>query len=455
VRAQSATDLQRVIDRLDRLEAQNDRLEKQNQGLLTEIQELRRQMSPGQTALSPSAPTQSSPGQAAEMVSTPDGGPPTPAERLDVQETRTEELSQTKVGTSQRMPVWLTGMVLFNAFSNGKYGGTAQYPVTAQLIRSPATTGATMRQTVIGLKFDGPDLPGGGKVSGSAYFDFWGGTATPGNNLFRLRLATLDLAWKNTTITAGQDKPIVSPREPMSLAEVGVSPLSGAGNLWDWQPQVRIEQRFNFGDETGLRAQAGVYQTAEAYPSNAPSAFAGTLEHQRPAYQGRLLFYHGSETKRLEIAPGFSSSVSHVAGQSAGSQLGTLDWLIKPAGPIEFTGAMFYGTNAAGLGGLRQGFTILPSGNVIPVHAIGAWSQLSLFPASRISLHILGGEEADRASDLISNSVRTNLVYSGNIVYKLATNVLTAIEVSQTRTDYITSGLRVNNHYDLALAYLF
>ena len=54
-----------------------------------------------------------------------------------------------------------------------------------------------------------------------------GGTSL--NQLFRLRLATVDFAWKNTTFTVGQDKPLMAPREPDSLAQVGVSPLTGAG----------------------------------------------------------------------------------------------------------------------------------------------------------------------------------------------------------------------------------
>jgi len=70
-------------------------------------------------------------------------------------------------------------------------------------------------------------------------------------------------------------------------------------------------------------------------------------------------------------------------------------------------------------------------------------------------LHVYGGAEADRASDLAANSIRRNLVYAGNIVYKLAPNVLAAFEASQTRTDYLAAALRLNNHYDLALAYLF
>jgi len=436
--AQTDAGMQNVIDRLDRLE-------KQNQELLTEIQELRRQLAPAQAAAQPVA-------AAAAQLQSP---PPTPAERLDVQESRTDELAQTKVGTSQRMPVTLTGMVLFNAFQNGGYGGGGEVPVTAQLTRSADTSGATFRQTIIGLKFDGPNLPFGGKASGTANFDFWGGTAAPGNNLFRIRTATLDLVWKNTTITAGQDKPIVSPREPTSLAQVGLAPLSGAGNLWDWQPQVRIEQRFAFGEQAGLRVQAGVFETAEVYPSLAPTALAGTLEHQRPAYEGRLMFYRGSERRRIEIAPGLHISDSHVAGQTVNSRLGTLDWLIKPSDLVAFSGAMFTGTDDSGLGGLRQGFTILSSGVAIPVHATGAWSQFAIFPARRFSLHFYGGEEADRASDLTPNSVRRNLVYAANTVYKLAPNVLAAIEASQTRTDYITSGIRINNHYDLALAYLF
>jgi hypothetical protein len=449
--------MQRIVERLDRLE-------KQNRELIAEIQDLRRQLTPVPPAVVPAeTPTVTPPGAAAAVpVAT-----PTVDERLDVLESRTGELDQTRIGTSQRMPVTLTGMVLFNAFHNGGFGGGGQVPVTAQLNEAAASTGASFRQTIIGLDFHGPDLPGGGKATGTANFDFWGGTAAPSNNLFRIRTVTIDLAWKNTTITAGQDKPIIAPREPVSLAEVGVAPLAGAGNLWDWQPQLRVEQRFTFGQsagtngiETGLRAQAGVFETAEVYPGNAPAALSGTLERQRPAYEARLLFYtgsknSGSESRRVEIAPGFHRSVTHVAGQSVVSQLGTLDWLVKPSRAIGFSGAFFSGTDVGGLGGLRQGFTLPPSGSVIPVHATGVWSQLSVLPTARISLHLFAGQEADRAADLTANSVRRNLVYAGNIMYRLAPNVVAALEASQTRTDYISSGLRLNNHYDLALAYLF
>jgi hypothetical protein len=61
----------------------------------------------------------------------------------------------------------------------------------------------------------------------------------------------------------------------------------------------------------------------------------------------------------------------------------------------------------------------------------------------------------NRVSDLAAGSIFRNLEYAGNIMYKLAPNVITALEVSQTRTTYLGLGERLNNHYDLAIGYLF
>jgi hypothetical protein len=436
---QSSADIQKVLDRLDKLEDENRRL-------VEEIHELRNELAEHGAVSSP-------PGQAAPTPQ------PSVSERLDVQENRTAELAQSKVEASQRFPVSLTGMLLFNAFENGKYGGGAQDATAAGPNRAPASSGGSLRQTVLGLKFNGPDLPGGGKASGSLYMDFFAGTSAPFNNLLHLRVATLDLAWKNTTISVGQDKPLISPREPSSLAQVGVSPLTAAGNLWIWQPQIRVEQRFALGDTSGFRAQAGVYETSESYPGTLPPIYSGTLEKARPGYEGRLEFFSGSGSRRIEIAPGFHFSTTHVDGASVPSKIASLDWLVRPLARVEFSGEFFRGQNVAGLGA-RQGFEIIPSfgglpDTVIPVHSQGEWGQITLFPASRLSFHIYAGEQHDRATDLAPNSVNRNFVYAGNVMYKLAPNVLAAFEASQARTQYLGSILRLNNHYDLALAYLF
>jgi hypothetical protein len=423
---QTAPDIQKVLERLDRLEQENSKL-------LAEIQELRSELAVPASTATPS-------GQITE--------------RIEVEENRTAELAQSKVETSQRLPVSLTGMLLFNAFSNGKYSNVFEDPVGAVFTRGHSSSGATLRQTVIGLKFNGPDLPGGGKASGTLYMDFFQGSSSPFNNLFHLRVATLDLAWKNTTLTVGQDKPIISPREPTSLAQVGISPLTGAGNLWDWQPQVRVEQRFPLGENSGLRAQAGVYETSEGFAPNQQGLTGVTLEPARPGYEGRLEFFSGSGNRRIEFAPGFHRSTSRVNGTDVPSKIVSLDWLAKPLALVEFSGEFFHGQNVSVLGA-RQGFNLLPSGEAIPVHSQGEWGQIAVFPTARLSFHAYAGEQHDRAADLGPGGVTRNLFYAGNLIYKLAPNVLAAFEASQARTQYLGSVLRLNNHYDLALAYLF
>ena len=418
--AQTVEEAKKMLDRLDRLEAENKRLSDEIASLRSDLAETRRT-----------------------------------AEQVDVQAARTAELEQKKVEASQKMPVQLTGMLLFNAFSNGAYSGSsASDPVVANAAAGGRTDGATFRQTVLGLRFFGPELPWGGQASGSVYMDFFAGSLQPGNNLFRLRLATLDMKWKSTTVTVGQDKPIVAPREPTSLAQVGVSPLTGAGNLWQWQPQARVEQRFELTERSEIRAQAGVFESYEG-ANSVPAEYAGSVGLWRPAYEARLEYGYSAGETRFEIAPGFHESTSRVEGQSITSRAVSLDGLAKLSSHLEFTGAWFTGRNLAGLGTLRQGFTILESGQAIPVHTYGGWGQATITATSRWSFHIFGGEEDDRARDLTGNGITRNFVYGGNAMWRLAPNVIASFEMSQARTAYLISGHRLNDHYDLALAYLF
>jgi hypothetical protein len=92
---------------------------------------------------------------------------------------------------------------------------------------------------------------------------------------------------------------------------------------------------------------------------------------------------------------------------------------------------------------------------VIPVHSHGEWGQIALLPAPRLSFHVYAGEQYNRLSDISPSGIHRNFIYAGNVIYKLAPNVLAALEAAQTRTEYPGSLFRLNNHYDLALAYLF
>jgi hypothetical protein len=277
------------------------------------------------------------------------------------------------------------------------------------------------------------------------------------NQLVRLRVATLDVAWKNTTLTFGQEKPIIAPRDPDSLAQVGVSPLTGAGNLWLWAPQFRVEQRFPLGEQSGLRAQLGVYQTDEGAAS-LPSQYAGTVAPARPGLEGRFEWWGQFGAKRLEFAPGFHVSDSHIAGITVPSRIFSADWLIRPFQAIEFTGAFFQGENTGVVGGLRQGIALSPWEPPHATHSTGGWAQLAVRATPRISFHFYGGQQDDRNSDFYGsygNAIGKNQAYAGNIMYRLGSNFLTSLEVSYLRTTYVQSNTTWNTHYDLALAYLF
>ncbi len=197
--------------------ARLDKLEQQNRELMQEVQALRQQL----VSQAPPAPP-------------PEERPPTetrpPAEeRLEILEQRTQDLAQTKVEASQRLPISLTGMLLFNAFWNGAYSGAQDNPTVASLNQTPRTAGGTLRQTVLGFKFLSPTTVLGAQVNGSLYMDFYANPVSTfgveravSNNLsrlMRLRVATVELDWGSTNLLVGQDKPILSPaRTELSCA---------------------------------------------------------------------------------------------------------------------------------------------------------------------------------------------------------------------------------------------
>jgi hypothetical protein len=75
----------------------------------------------------------------------------------------------------------------------------------------------------------------------------------------------------------------------------------------------------------------------------------------------------------------------------------------------------------------------------------------------RLSFHAFGGQQDDRNADLDPNRgrIEKNQTYGANFMYRLGSNVMTAIEATQTRTSYLGSGTVINPHYDVALAYFF
>lgn len=435
--AQNTPEMREVLTRLERLE-------KDNETLTEELRALRKELA----ALHPPAP------EAASAATQPTTQPP-PEETQAVERARVDELNQTKVESSQKFPIRITGMALFNAYLNGQYNGGTNDPPAASLSTGNSNGGATLAQTTLGLLYNGPQIFDDGKVSGSLYMDFFGGSTASIGHLLRIRTASINLDWTNTSIMFGQDKPIISPRDPDSLAQVGFSPLTGAGNPWLWQPQIRIEQRLSLSHDSGFRVQAGVFVTSN--PNLMPTASNPyQTEQSLPGAESRLEFWQRwGETGRLEIAGGIHFNRNHLGDVSLPSDVYSLDWFFRPIRKIEFSGMFFHGRNVPVLGALPPGFTMLPSGQIVPVRSNGGWAQMRIPITARLAFNVYGGEQVNRNTDLVFGNSGSNAGYFSNFMYRLAPNVILSLEGGQVRTAYYQIGNRLNDHYDLAIAYLF
>src|SRR5260370_14108380 len=133
--SQTTPDLAKILERLDRLE-------QENRGLSEQVRAL-------QAQLGTPAPSQS-----------------TVEERLDIQQQRSEEQAQTKVESSQKFPIHLAGMALFNAFLNSRQSGGVDYPVVAAPTR-PGHDGATVRPTSNVPEVAGPRARWAGRLDGA------------------------------------------------------------------------------------------------------------------------------------------------------------------------------------------------------------------------------------------------------------------------------------------------
>lgn len=406
-------DLAAVLARLEKLEAENRELKQ-------EVKQLR------------------------ELVE----GKPSVPERLEIVERRVEEQASTKVEAANRFPVTLTGMALFQSFYNTRGSNTVDVPTQAAATPGRAAAGATVRQSVIGLRYHGPVTLWGGKVSGSLYMDFWDGNTEGASPPFRVRTADFTVDWATRSFSAGLMKPLISPHDPNSMAYVGITPLTSSGNLWRWQPQVRFEQRAGW-----FKGQAAVMQTAEE-STGAPANLLNNRRRPGLELRGAVGHEFGGE-RSFEIGVGGHFSQSRVGVQSLPSRIVSIDWLVKPAPKLSVSGTFFDGENVHHLGALRQSFRIAANGVIDTVHSTGGWGQVSVAATKRVTLNWFAGVHNDRDSDLVRGQNGLNRSGGANVMFQMAPNVVLSFEGMQIRSNYVGTANRRMNRYDLSIAYLF
>ena len=423
--------LQKILDRLDALE-------KQNEALLAEVKELRQTVKDAQTA---------SNAQTEQLQ-----------EKAEVQGQEIKDQAQTKIASSQRFSMSLTGMFLFDSYLFTGLTQQTFVPSGDLYAMGGSSAGATLRQSIIGFDFGGPQLPGGGQMHGSLSMDFYAQASneqTGSDDIFRIRRGVVSFDWKNRSVIVGQDKSLIAPLQPTSFAWVGIPPLAGAGNLWLWRPQVRYEERIPISANTRVTLQAGVLETNEYY--TAPYLPVNTyVQPARPAFQARVsLEHHWSDETRFAVGLGAHVSDTHILGQSVPSRIVSLDALYKPIQKLEISGTLFYGENFANLGGEPPGVTVENNGTVIPVHGGAGWVQLALPVTSRLTFDIYAGRQVNDTNDLMTYEMFRTLNYAANVLYRISPNVILGFEGSRNRLDQYEAPQLITNRYDATVAYLF
>lgn len=392
---------------------------------------------------------------------------------------KVDEQYQTKVESASKYRVRLSGIVLMNLFSNRGSVDNQDFPTYANP-RAPydsnGTFGATLRQSEIGLEVFGPQLAGA-RTSGQIQFDLSGGFPNTLNGfnygLIRLRIASMRLDWKRTSVVVGQDSLFLSPLSPTSFASLAVPSFGYAGNLWGWIPQVRVEHRFDLSDSQKITVQGGILDNLTGKPPYAQ------YQRQPQAGESSAQPAYGSRVAWTRLINGHSLSVGtagYYGRQNWGfyrhndSWAGMADWEIPISSRFSISGEVYRGKAIGSLGGgigqsvLFNGDPLMPQTQVLPLNSAGGWSQLKFKATSKLEFNGAFGLDNPFSRDLrvfpasqgiYDLTLLENRSAFGNFIYRPRSDLVFSAEYRHLRTLQIYNGNSSAEEFNLIMGVLF
>ena len=389
------------------------------------------------------------------------------------------EQYQTKVETAGKYRARLSGIVLMNAFHNVGASDNLDLPDYAEPPTpgaSQTSSGATLRQSEIGLEIFGPTIAGA-KSSANVQFDFFGGFPNTNNGvnfgITRLQTASLRLDWKQTSVVAGQDALFISPFSPTSFASLAVPTLAYAGNLWAWTPQLRVEHRFNLADQQTLTVQAGVLDNLDwETPPNSYTRVAQAGEATgQPAYAARTAWSRPLFDHPLSFGvAGYYGRQDWLWSHYVDAWSGMADWQIPIVRRLGLSGEFYRGRGVGGLGG-AIGQTIVYGGNsayaTTPIRGLdsaGGWTQLKFQLTPKVELNGVFAEDDAFTADIRGFAIDANNFGPilgrnrgalGNVIYRPRSDLLLAAEFRRLHTFPVYDSASITNQLNLAMGVLF
>ena len=400
-------------------------------------------------------------------------------EDMELLQAKVDEQHQTKVESTSKYRMKLSGIALLNLFGNLGTVDNQDVPNLALPrggLDSGGSFGATVRQSELGFEVYGPTLAGA-KSSAALNFDFFGGFSNTSNgvasSLVRLRTATMRLDWPRTSLVVGQDAPFFSPLSPTSFASLAYPAFSYAGNLWTWTPQVRVEHRVSLSETSTFLLQAGLLDPLSGMPP--PSEFDRTPQpgeaSRQPAYASRLAWTQGERSRSLTLGlGGYYSRQYYGGGRTLDAWAGTADWNVPMGNRLTLSGEFYRGRGLGGLGAaqgrsaLFSGPATSPASDLAGLDTIGGWTQLKFKASAAVEFNAAYGQDNPFARDLRYfyrptsygyTSVSRNQGEMFNIIYRPRTDLLFAFEYRHLNTLQITSEKSLAGQLNLSVGVLF
>jgi len=391
-----------------------------------------------------------------------------------------DDLYQTKVESSSKYRLRLSGLVLLNLFDNRGNVDILDFPQMAEQADPVESRGAfagTFRQSQIGLQAFGPDILGA-HTSADVQLDFAGGFLDAPNGaefgIMRLRTGTIRFDWTNTSIVAAQDSLFIAPLSPTSMASIAIPALSNAGNLWTWTPQVRVEHRIVVSDDTSFQLQGGILDSWSGdYPPDYWERYPTWGEESgQPAYAARMSWTQKINGRPLTLGfGGYYGRQYWAVGRHVDGWAGTTDLTLPLGRFFTYTGEFYRGSALAGLnGGVGQDVLIgsgpftSPGTTVTGLHSLGGWSQLKFKPRPKIEFNGAFGQDNPLASQerlyqsnasFYDQLVARNRSAFVNCIYQPRSDMLFSVEYRRIRTFEITNDSYIANQVNLSVGYIF
>jgi len=367
--------------------------------------------------------------------------------------------AESGVATRSGLKLELSGRILMNVFSNTHRTNNTDLPLfvlpdTANGLPAGGA-GMAIRQTSLSLAVTASKVLGA-EFLGDLDLDFYGGQQPSAGGrtfpLLRIRTARAILTWKHGELLVGQEVPLTSGPNPVSLAAVGSPGFSTAGNLWIWLPQVRgtIER----GTKVKLALQGAVLAPMTGDAAGVFSTDFDVAERsRRPFLEGRLRMRWGEGETQAEV--GISAHKGWFANNldSLLSGQGVMaDAVVPITKAFEVRGEFFSGSGLRGLGGGQIGQLFGKNGVV--VHGVGGWGQVNLKPTRRITVGTGYGFDDPDDADLPASGRLKNTTFESHVIVRPAGPLVLSLEWRRLTTTY-TARSWTNDHLNLGVGFEF